>query len=290
MTTKTATKRRRQKGISEIGRILFPIYDLDEPNPGLDHAIWMAKKFGAHLLIVAVVRREPFIRPVLGGGPAGPVAPALAERELERFRKRLNALAQKLAQAAETAGIETEARGVEEPFEEEVAALTRTCDLVIESRLHRYSIWGRLFGKKDVYTESQCPILVSKGAPFRLSPLLLVYNESKQANAALRRITRMLKKGRIKEVHVIVSAWTDDERTRLIREVTEYTRAHSVSLRTISVEASEALEKVVDISAEIEPGLVAMSAYSFDRPFRLRLKGLDEKALNRIQSSVLLFP
>jgi ElaB/YqjD/DUF883 family membrane-anchored ribosome-binding protein len=276
--------------VNEIANILVPIYECRDAYPAYDYALWLAKMFQSHLLVAAVVRKRPFIR-VGMGGPVGMVVAAVDEKGLERFRVTLTGTADRLVSSAKAFGLHAESIVTDDPFPDVITVLTRQCDLLVESRLHRHAFLERkLLDERDIYTDPCCPILVTKGEPFAMAPVLLIYSQTQQANRGLRWFTRLVEKDGSSNLSVLTLFRKEEERDRLLREVVAFTKAHGVNIQVDAVMAKDGFFRAVELARKLRPGIVAMPMHAFPRPLRLRIHGIDMKALNDIQASVLLFP
>jgi len=274
--------------MSFIRRILMPIYEpSDRRLVGLDHCLWLAKAFGAGLLVAAIVRRDRFVH--VGLGPPPTVAPTLNQDGLERFRVRLTETAERLARAAREAGLETEVVTTTGPFPDDILGLTRQCDLLVESAIHRRAALERLFDGKDLYTDTPCPILMTKGKPFAISPVLLVYDGRTRSNRALRWLTQLVKAYGETVLHVLVMAHDVDEREQLSREVRQYGEAHRIPVEVDGIPEKGALRRAMDLSRELQANTVGIPMYAFRSPLRLRFSGINMKLLAGFDASALLF-
>ena len=296
--------------MSAIAKILVPIYECRDNYPAYEHALWLAKTFGAALLIVGVVDKVKFVR-LIPTPPAG-LGAILDDKAVKEFHSELNRKTDALTEQAIQLGISADNMMMDP---EALIDGTRQCDIMVESRLHRRTFFARkLFGKRDIYTDACCPILVTKGEPFTMTRVLLIYNQTEQANRGLRWLIRLFMFFRdyclakkqvnaedtgILNLRVLVLWRNDQERERLLSEVDAFAKAHSVDVQLDAVAAKDgfcgktkssvAFCRTVELVKKLQPSIVAMPMYTFSRPLRLRINGIDMKALNDIQASVLLF-
>lgn len=123
-----------------------------------------------------------------------------------------------------------------------------------------------------------------------MAPVLLIYSQTQQANRGLRWFTRLVEKDGSSNLSVLTLFRKEEERDRLLREVVAFTKAHGVNIQVDAVMAKDGFFRAVELARKLRPGIVAMPMHAFPRPLRLRIHGIDMKALNDIQASVLLFP
>jgi hypothetical protein len=171
--------------MSGITKILVPIYECRNAYPAYEHTLWLAKNFGATLLLVGAVDKWKLVR-LIPTPPSG-LGAILDDKAVVRFRSELSPKTDALADQAIRRGIDADNMLVDKLYPEALIDLTRQCDLMVESRLHRRTFWARkLFGERDIYTDACCPVLVSKGRPFTIAKALLIYSRTKKANLSLR--------------------------------------------------------------------------------------------------------
>jgi len=275
--------------MSHIARILVPIHDCRDEYPSLDHALWLASSYGASLLVAGAVDRQRFVT-MLGAPPPGPSG-VLENKALDEFRACLLEAIEGLVARAKQLGITVERTVIEKRYPEGLVRLTRQCDIMVEWELHRRTLVERkLFPESDIYTDACCPILVTKSEPSALSPPLLLYSRSEQANRGLRWLTQLVYSTESPHLRVLVLFRGDEEEDVLSREVDAFTTAHGVEAEIEAVPYHDGFLKAIELAKELRPGTVAMPTYSFARPLRLRMQGIDEQALQEIPASVLLFP
>jgi nucleotide-binding universal stress UspA family protein len=274
--------------MSEIAKILVPIYECRDFYPAYEHALWLAKNFGAALFIVGVVDKGQFIR-LIPTPPSG-LGAILEDKAVERFRSELKRKTDALADQAIRCGIDADNLLVDKPYPEAIIELTRQCDLMVESRLHRRTFVARkLFGERDIYTDACCPILVSKGRPFTMTQALLIYSHTKKANLSLRWLVRLAENTGRLNLRVLVLWRNEQEQARLINEVDALTKACNGYVRIDAVNAKDGFGRTVELVKKLQPSIVAMPTYIFSHLLRLRIHGIDMKSLNELQASVLLF-
>lgn len=274
--------------MSEIANILVPIYEYHDNYPAYEHALWLAKTFDAALLIVGVIDKGKFVR-VISAHPPSLGGAALDTKAFEKFRSELKGKTDALANQAIQLGINADNMVMDKFYPDALVDLTRRYDIMIESRLHRRAFFARI-GEKDIYTDSCCPILVTRGEPYKMTPALLIYNKTEGANQALRWFIYLAERDVTLNLRVLVLWRNDKERERLLREVKAFAKAHSVDVRIDDVPAKGGFRRTVELTERLWLGIVAMPTYAFPRPLRLRIHGIDMRALNEIQASVLLFP
>jgi len=272
-----------------VRRILLPIYRLRDTCPAFDSAVQIARMFEAGLLIAAVVDRRSYT--VLAGAPpaAGPVV-AVDKKRLEVFRADLTRWVIELAGRAKVMGVQAETLTTVGSGPEEVVKLSRQCDLIVDYEpVRRAFLERKLFGAKDVYTDSACPILLTGNGSLAGEPVLLVYNRSKQANRALRWITLFAESVRTTDLQALTIFRNEKERERLPREVISLATAHGLNVQVEAVPAKVGFDRAVELVRKLRPSFVAMPTYVFSRPLRLRLGGIDRQALKDLRTPVLLF-
>lgn len=181
------------------------------------------------------------------GGPPASVG-AFDEKILAKFRSALTETADRLVASAREQGLDAQTVVTSDPLPDAVIALTQQCDLLVESEMHRETFLVRLLDRKDVYTDSYCPIMIPKGEPCVMSKALLVYNQTKQANNALRWLTLLAENRRIRELSVLVICHNDDECNWLASGVTQFAKAHSVNLHVETVLEKDAFGRTVDLA------------------------------------------
>lgn len=275
--------------MSHIARILVPIHGCRDEYPSLDHALWLASNYGASLLIAGAVDTQRFIT-MVGAPPPGPSG-VLENKALDEFRARLRGAIEGLVARTRQLGITVEHTLVERQYPEGLVRLTRQCDIMVEWELHRRTLAERkLFPESDIYTDACCPILITKGEPFALVPTLLLYSRSEEANRGLRWLTRLAEATEAPHLRVLILFRGDEEEDVLSQEVDAFTTAHGVEAEIETVPYHDGFLKAIELAKELRPGSVAMPTYSFARPLRLRIQGIDEQALQEIPASVLLFP
>ena len=266
---------------------MIPIYERGDEHPAFDHAVSVAKTFKSRLLVVAVIRKRRFFQDP-GGPPAMIVG--IDEENFSKFRSALRETADRLVTSARKQGLDAQTVVTSEYVPDAVIALTQQCDLVVESEMHRETFFGRLLDLKDIYTDSHCPIMIPKGEPSAMSRALLVYDRTKQANKALRWLTLLAENARIRDLSILVICRDDEERNRLPKGVSAFAKAHGVDVHVESVMGTDAFRRTIDVVRIQRMDIVAIATYTFRRPFRLGMLGIDMKALNDIGVSVLLFP
>ena len=274
--------------MSQIGRIVVPIYEPRETDPAHDHARWLADRFRSRLLVAGIARRDHFTQVRLAAYP-GAMDAAVNEEGYRDCKERLAEAASGLARAAKKDGIRSESTVVEGPFPGSVVALTRQSDLLVESELHRNVFYERLFDSVDLYSDTCCPILMTRGEPFSISRAILLYNGSGAANRGLRWLMRLAREHDLEDLGVLWTCQSPKEGDLLSQEVQAYAQSHGVNVWTRAATKGEAFHRTVALARELQPGLVAIPMYAFPRPLRLRFHGIDAKALKEIQASVLLF-
>ncbi|NQT50686.1 hypothetical protein HQ576_01475 [bacterium] len=271
-----------------IKRILLPVYEREGDRPSFGHALWLAEQFQAEILIAGVVDESRFMRTM-----AGPTEGMLAYRD----RDALNACTQRVLREADALVEQAIAQGrsaARAPstcsFPDGLTELTRQCDILVESRLHRNPVLSRkLLDRCDLYSDASCPILVSRGAPFEIDPILLIYTASGAANRALAWVTELAEHIKLR-VHALVLDDDEAVRARLTQEVAGLATAHGLEWETSEVAAAEGFRRAVRAADTLAPAFIALPTHAFKHPLRLRLQGIDEKALEQLACSVLAFP
>lgn len=273
--------------MKEIATIMIPIYERGEEHPAFEHAVSLAKTFKSRLLVTAVIRKRRFFQ-----NPGGPPAMigGIDEESLSKFRSALTEIADRLVRSAREQGLHAQTVVTSNYVSDAVIALTQQCDLLVESEMHREAFFERLLNRKDIYTDSHCPIMIPMGEPSPISHALLLYNQTKQANNALRWLTLLAENGRIRGLSILVICHNDEECNWLPKSVTAFVKAHGLDVHVESVMETDAFRRTIDEVRKHRMDIVAIATYTFHRPFRLGMLGIDMKALNDIQTSVLLFP
>ena len=273
--------------MKEIATIMIPIYERGEEHPAFEHAVSLAKTFESCLLVTAVIRRRRFFQ-----NPGGPPAMVggIDEKSLSKFRFTLTETADHLVASARKQGLDAQTIVVSNRLPDAVIALTQQCDLLVESKMHREAFFERLLDRKDIYTDSHCPIMVPKGEPSGIRKALLVYNRTKQANNALRWLIPLAENGKIRDLSVLTVYRSEEERNWLSRNVSAFAKVHGVDVHVGSVMETDAFRRTIDVVRKQRIDIVALATYTFHRPFRLGMLGIDMMALNDIDTSVLLFP
>ena len=271
-----------------IKRVLLPLYEREEDSPAFDHALWLAERFDAELLITTAVDKSRFMN--VAAGYAEAAVWAVDRHALRAFVSQIRSAAGELI--ARATARERLASATPQPcsFPDGLTALTRQCDILVESKLHRNPFLSRkLLDKSDLYTDASCPILIARGEPSELCRPLLVYTRSSAANRALRWVVRLAEHTGAR-IHVLVLHDEQPAREGLREEVANYCHAHSLEVGRCVITAAERFQAAVGLSRGLRPGVVALPVHAFKRPLRLRVQGLDEKALNQLECSALLFP
>ena len=271
-----------------IKRILLPVYGNEEHRPALAHALWLAEQCDAEVLVAGVVDESRFMRAM-----AGPTEGMLAYKDHDA----LNACTQKVLREVDALVEQAAAQGrsaASTPstcsFPDRLTELTRQCDLLVESRLHRNPVLSRkLLDRCDTYSDACCPILLSRGAPFEIDPILLIYTASEAANRALTWVVELAEHIDLR-VHALVLDDDEAVRGRLTHEVASLAAAHGLEWHTSEARAAEALRRAVCAAKTLTPAFIALPTYAFKHPLRLRVQGIDEKALEQLACSVLAFP
>lgn len=271
-----------------IKRILLPVYGHEEHRPAFDHALWLAEQFDAEILVAGIVDESSFMKTM-----AGPTEGMLAYMD----RDALNASTQRVLREADALVEQAIAQGrsaASAPstcsFPDGLTELTRQCDILVESRLHRNPVLSRkLLDRCDLYSDASCPILVSRGARLEIDPILLIYTASGAANRALIWVTELAEHIKLR-VHALVVHDDEAVRGRLRQEVVGLATAHGLEWETSEVAAAEGFRRAVRTAETLAPAFVALPTHAFKHPLRLRLQGIDEKALEQLACSLLLFP
>jgi len=293
-----------------IRRILLPVYGRQEDHPALGHAVWLAEQFDAglliaedhpafghalwlaeqfdaELLIAAIVDQSKFMKTI--AGPTEGMLSYMDRDALDAFTQNALREVDALVKQATARGRSAAAAPSPCSFPEGVTELTRQCDIVVESKLHRSPLLSRkLLDTCDLYEDASCPILVSRGEPFKTEPILLIYTTSPAANRALRWVTRLGEHIEL-HAHVLVMHDQEDKRERLREEVMGFTGAHGIRVEMSVAHPADGFRTAIDVAKGLTPAFLALPTYAFRRPLRLRVQGIDAKALGQFDCSVLLF-
>lgn len=203
----------------------------------------------------------------------------------------LSRAAAELVQSAEIQGLQAHAELAEGLFPRSVIGLTRQCDLLIESSLHRQPFMIRLLENTDLYTDSCCPILITQGDTSAVVPRLLVYNATRQANAALRWVMALAANRADGPVPRVLVIWRDEnERGKLVQEAHAVADAYGATAPMEAVAANTAIARTVELARELQPGIVALPLRPFPRSLRRWASAIDAQLLSALGTSVLLFP
>lgn len=140
----------------------------------------------------------------------------------------------------------------------------------------------RLFDNADLYADSGCPILITKGEPFALAPSLVVHNGTKPANRALRWALRIHREMEDSPTPRLAVIWRDErERSSLVQEAHVLADTNGVAVQIEAVPARDGLSRVFQLAKELHPGVVAMPTRPFPRPLRLHMVGIDARLPKR---------
>lgn len=273
--------------MSRICRILLPIYERRDTYPSLDHALSLAKRSQSRVLFAAIAGKSRFIRTVAAAGAAAGV---VDEDQWTASCTQIERETSRLARRAQELGLCAECVTIGEPCEERLVALTRQMDLVVECTPHRANVTQRLLGDTDLYQGACCPVLVSGGQDFALSPTLLIYNTTARANRALRWLTALAEDGHIPDMHILALYRRRVDRGKVHDELASFASSHSLAIETEMVEVDRGFRRAVEKAHELRAGVVALPSFGFKKPLRLRLQGIDAKALHELGCSGLVFP
>jgi len=274
--------------MNPLATVLVTIYEVSDVYPAAECGLRMAAELGSRLVFAGVVRTSPFIR--APAGPPGAATAVIDHEELDRLRRGLRERIEALAAEAERRGGRAERLLIEEPCVRLLATLTRRADLVIESRPHRCTFVQRLVGDGDLYTDGCCPVLVAGPAPFSWEPMLLVYNDTSQANRGLRWVEALAGAGVIRKLNVLVLHARAEERDRLCGEVASRAQSRGLEAEIRSAGEKDGFRRTAEEARRLGGGVVAAPSFAFKRPLRLRLHGIDAKAVEELKASVLIFP
>ena len=122
-----------------------------------------------------------------------------------------------------------------------------------------------------------------------MATALLAYNRTKQANRALRWLTRLAKKGNVTDLRVLVLAENEADRLRLTDEVTNFAGLRGVAVEIETVQAKRGLSRMAELARQVEPGIVAMPSRVAPMWLSGGLRRIRMKALKEIHVPILLF-
>jgi len=271
-----------------IRRILLPVYGTQDDRTAFDHAVRLAERFGAELLVAPIVDKGEFMDAV--GGPSEGATCYLDRGALDAFTQEVRREARALAEEAAARGRTSIVAPSPSAFPDDLIHLTRQCDLLVESEMHRRPLLARkLLECSDLYTDAMCPILLSHGQPFQMELVMLVYTASDAASRALNWLTELGEHTEL-SLHAVVMDSGQAVRERLQQEVLAKAKAHGVRAQVREAAPGAALSSVATVAGELMPGLIALPMHTFRRPLRLWLAGIDQRAVDQLGSSVVLFP
>jgi len=274
--------------MNPIARILVPIYECRETYPAYEYATWLARTLKSDLLLAPVVKGQRLVLPCIGG-PAADGAVCVDVKGIGERQAQLEETGARLAGLAEEQGIQAKSLPSKKIFDETVVTLSRQCDLLVDSRIHRRTVIERLLDYRDIYTDTCCPILVTGARNFSLNSTVLVYDGSKQASRALRWLFALAEHSRLKTLRVLVVSRKEVGRQVMSKEVKALAGTHNACVEIESAAKRNGCRKTAELAKELEASIVAMPAYAFPGRFGFRRVGMESNTLAGMDASLLLF-
>lgn len=175
----------REKGRAMFKSVLVALCRREESSPVAQQAIWLARREGARVLGLHVVDQEELIPP---GAPEGMPTHQWRERVEPELRAIGSSLLDRFAADCTAAGVPAETRLVVGPLVRTVCRQAQAADLIVMGSRGDHGRRGSMLGccpLEGVIRKTRCPVMVVAARPREIYRILMAYDGSPRARAAL---------------------------------------------------------------------------------------------------------